>query len=328
MTRSKLLLRPAGLTLGLIALSATTGCAHFREAHERVLREQGQEQSAATPIPTPTQAPAPRPAPVAVPQAAPVAAPVRSAAPVKDVPAPAESRKDEKAAIKARKEQDKAARQALRQDSKAQAHRPAPAMPQTPAPVTAPEPARPEAAAPQQTEPLRQPVFDTTAAPEPSPGKAADAAVATVPAAVPGSPSAIVIFSNVPGTHCGDCETLRISVAPSGKILIERGHGAEESWRYRRSVAHVRPDRAKAFLARVAAVRPMGRETLAAGPACPAGARDDALAIEWIEAERHDELTVPLSCGARREDSAISALLHAPDLLGLRQLVFPWNTAR
>lgn len=325
-TRAKLLLRPAGLTLGLIALSATTGCAHFREAHERVLREQGQEQAATVPAPpveASAQAPVqpPRPALVVAPQPAPV--PQASPAPLADASAPTLSRKDEKAADKARKAQEKAARRAERQEAKAQAHHPALVAAQTP--VAQAEPALPAAPTP-MAPPTREavPLSDAPVAPAPAP----QAPLTTAPAAVPSSPSAIVIFANVPGAPCGNCETLRISVAPSGKILIERGHGAQESWRYRRSIAHVRPDRAKAFLARVAAARPMGQQTWAAGPACPANAPGDALSIEWIEAERHDELTVPLGCEARREDATISALLHAPDLLGLSQLVFPWSAAR
>jgi hypothetical protein len=343
--RAQPLLRPAGLALGLIALSATTGCAHFRNAHERVLREQGQEQQEQAAPPAPATPPAPPPpvqaAPVQAPPPAPLAPPAASPAPAVrpapiEAPAPKPDIKAEKAAQKAQKAKDKAALRAQREESRKQAEPvPAPAAPETapPAPQPAPVAAAPAPVAPAPEPATRQPVLEAPVtsswAPE---APAAPAAVAAPAAAAeqnaaPASANAIVIFSNVTGGRCGDCQTLKISVAPSGKILIERGRGAEESWRYRRSVAHVRPDRAAAFAARLAAVRPLGKQVLAGGPACPA-AQGDALAIEWIEAERHDELTVPLGCGARREDAAIAALLHAPDLLGLHQLDFPWSANR
>ena len=135
---------------------------------------------------------------------------------------------------------------------------------------------------------------------------------------VPGA--TIIIFANVPGARCGACETIKMSVAPSGKVLIERGYGAEESWRYKRSTAHVRAERAAAFAARLAAMRPVGRQDLA----CPAPGQGEGLNIEWIEAGRHDQLTLAPGC----DTASLAALLHAPDLLGLSQVTFPWGAAR
>ncbi len=98
------------------------------------------------------------------------------------------------------------------------------------------------------------------------------------------------------------------------------GHG---NWRYRRSRADIRPERAAAFAARLSADRPVGAQALGNG-GCAAPATGDAgLSIEWIEADRHDLLTVEFGCPAGAGGQTAERLRHAPDLLGLRQLDFP-----
>jgi hypothetical protein len=198
--------------------------------------------------------------------------------------------------------------------------------------------ARQAKAAPAQ--PQRQPVFDTPAAPPPAvpapapapalvaPPPAPVAPVAVAPAAPVAAASTeepagagIIVFANLPGTRCGACETVKISVQPSGKVLIERGHGAQESWRYRRSLARTRPERAAAFAARLAALRPQGKQDLTC--AAPT-TQDQGVSVEWIEGDRHDQLTIAPGCG----NASLATLMQAPDLLDLHQLVFPWAAAR
>jgi hypothetical protein len=107
-------------------------------------------------------------------------------------------------------------------------------------------------------------------------------------------------------------------------VLIESGrfNGNGSDWRYRRSSAHVAPERAAAFAARLAAWRPHGRQA----PTCaaPAG-RDSGVVVEWFEMGRNDQLNVKFAC----VDAQTSEMLRsAPALLGLRQLDFPWAASR
>ncbi len=105
-------------------------------------------------------------------------------------------------------------------------------------------------------------------------------------------------------------------------MLIERGYWASaehSNWRYKRSRAEVSPARAAAFAASLSADRPAGVQTVGTA-ACPASSGDDGLSIEWIEADRHDLLTVKSGCPGSQ---LAQRLRHAPDLLGLRQLALP-----
>jgi hypothetical protein len=169
-----------------------------------------------------------------------------------------------------------------------------------------------------------------TEVPEQSPPPPAPAPVATTDkaAAAPAATDAVIVFANIPGTQCGACETLKISVTPSGSVLIERGHwdSGHTSWHYERSKAQVGPARAADFAGRVGAYRAAGDQTLAGGPACPEPvAEDDGLTIEWVAAGQYDQARFNFGCPARRASQLADTLRHAPDVLGLRQLVFPWS---
>lgn len=229
-----------------------------------------------------------------------------------------------------------AQRAALAEREQAAAPRPAPAF------VVATPPATPQAeplaktvaprAEPRSDKPKAnhraQPVPPEASSPVPeapiSPALAPSPPLTVVPAPT----TAIIVFANTAGTHCGACETLKISVAPSGRILIERSHSAGDNreWQYKRSIANVGPAAAAAFAAKLSAYRPMGAPVSASDADCATPATpDDGLVIEWIEAGRHDQLTVNFSCPARGNSPLADMLRHAPDALGLRQLVFPWR---
>lgn len=170
----------------------------------------------------------------------------------------------------------------------------------------------------------------TTPVPIPAPvaPPVADTASAVT---APATDNATIVFTNVPDANCGACETLKVSVTPSGQVLIEDGHwaGNGRNWVYKRSVAHVAPDRVAAFAASLSSNRPAGEQLLSGGPTCPGPAtEDDGLTIEWIEADRHDLLTFNFRCPARRDSPFAERLRHAPDALGLHQLVFPWGSGR
>jgi hypothetical protein len=268
-------------------------------AAQREAREQAAAQPAALPPPPP--APAPAPVEIAPVQAAPAAQPAAPAQAEPATPSAAEQRKARAEALKAEQE----ARKQARAQDKAARH------------AKSREPV-------QAAAPAREPVFAQAPAPAPVP-PVAPAPVEATPvteAPIANAPvdRAIIMFSNTPGAQCAACETLKISVAPSGKVLIERGRwtGANRDWRYRKSVAHVSPARAAAFAARVNAWRPTGDKALGS---CPASS-GDGLLVEWIATERHDRLAVTFACSDAR---AAEALRRAPDLLGLGQLNFAWG---
>jgi hypothetical protein len=118
---------------------------------------------------------------------------------------------------------------------------------------------------------------------------------------------------------------VKLSVAPSGQVLIERGYWASadhSNWHYKRSRAEVSPARAAAFAARLSEARPAGIQSIGSG--CPAPATGaGGLSIEWIEGDRHDRLTVTFGCRSGQDSQVAERLRHAPDLLGLSQLAFP-----
>lgn len=281
--RTNFLDRPAGLALCLVALSVTAGCAHFHNAEVRASQQRAQFQP---PVPPPAQAESMPPA--ALPSVAPAPVAVPQASPVPPgvrvaAPEPVEQKSPEQLSP--------SKRVALA------------APPQTPA----------------AAEPVPAPIVPVPAAPRP-----ADPAPRAVAAS--GNDSAVIVFANSPGAHCGSCETLKISVAPSGQVLIERGYWAENhsSWRYKRSVAHVGATRAAAFAASLSGNRPDGAQALAGIADCPGPVGEQGgLAIEWIEAERHDRLTVNFSCPPGRNSPTAEQLRHAPELLGLRQIAVP-----
>lgn len=198
------------------------------------------------------------------------------------------------------------------------------AMPAEP-PVAPPEAdnvaVQPAREAPAAIAPMQSPVAATVAPP---------VASAPSPATALATANATIIFANLPGARCGSCETLKISVTSSGQVLMERGYwtGDHSKWSYKRTVAHVGAERAAAFAASLSADRPSGARLLDGGIACMAAVQDDGLAVEWIEAERHDRLTVKYTCPAGRNTPVAERLRRAPDLLGLRGVVFPEDGGR
>jgi hypothetical protein len=203
-----------------------------------------------------------------------------------------------------------------------------PAVPSVaPSPAPAIPPAEPAPAAVSTNEPVPSAAAPVVATPAPeTPANAP----APEPAIGPATDSAIIILANTPGARCGACETVKISVAPSGQVLIERGHWAGvNNWSYKRSVVHVGATRAAAFAASLSADRPTGQHVQTGGANCPSAsanggaAQSGGLVVEWIEADRHDLLNVPSGCRAGPGSQVAERLRHAPDLLGLHGLVFP-----
>ena len=278
--------------LALLAISATAGCAHFRDAEERAtLARSGADQTMpalaqAQPVPAaPSLAPAPERAPISAHTAPPA---LTREVQAKPVPVRAE---------------------------------PSRGMTNAPLPAEVPLAALPAANRYRPTAPETAATIASTPRPVVVAGDADTAAAVAAPA----SAAAIITVINSPGTRCGTCDTQKISVAPSGQVLIEHGRwAAGGNWRYKRSVAHVGPVRAAAFAAGLNGDRPSGSRLMTDGDTCPGVATaNDGMVVEWIEAERHDRLTLRFNCPVARHGEVAERLRHAADALGLREVVWP-----
>jgi hypothetical protein len=246
----------------------------------------------------------------------------------------------------AERAQDEPARASLAVPAAAEADQ-APQAPATPVPAPPAVAAEPVAPASERHEPLAIPPIERAPPPpvatrgEDADGSPPDGSFAPAiipprepppppPAQTPRAPlapatdRAVIVFTDTPGERCLGCETVKISVAPSGRVLIERSSWTrEQKWRYKRSTANAGPERAAAFAAGLRDDRPAGSGTLPSSTACPdPAAQDGGLVIEWIEAGRDDQLTVRFDCALPRNNPLAERLRRAPDLLGL-QLAFP-----
>jgi hypothetical protein len=138
--------------------------------------------------------------------------------------------------------------------------------------------------------------------------------------------SATIAFAVHPPENCPTCRNLKITVSPTGQVLIELGSwdDVHRDWKYQRSRAKVSRNTANAFAASLDAVRPVGARALrTGGVACAAAQRDEGLTIEWIEFGRRDQLDVTFDCTDAVDGPAADRLRHAPDVLGLRRIAAP-----
>lgn len=186
-----------------------------------------------------------------------------------------------------------------------QAPEPQPERPAPPAPQPATKPATPRVkAAPAQVAPVAPPRI--VAIPL---GAASHAPAPSVPLALPREPATLV-FTHSPDPRCTDCETLKLTVSPSGEVLIERSHWDQGhiKWHYRRTTARTTPDRAASFAAFLAAP---------CQPSGPASATpsETTVTVGWIAPSGTGQQTLAGPCAAR--------LAPAPDRLGLPQLALP-----
>lgn len=138
--------------------------------------------------------------------------------------------------------------------------------------------------------------------------------------------SATIAFAVHPAENCPTCRNLKITVSPTGQVLIELGSwdDVHRDWKYQRSRAKVSRNTANAFAASLDAVRPVGAKALhTGGVACAAAQRDEGLTIEWIEFGHRDQLDVTFDCADAVDGPAADRLRHAPDVLGLRRVAAP-----
>jgi hypothetical protein len=92
------------------------------------------------------------------------------------------------------------------------------------------------------------PVVPAPVAPPPAPPRRAPLPAPAIPEAAeaPATNHAVIVFANIPGSDCGACETVKISVTPGGQVLIEHSFAAADK-RYKRQMARVSPARAAAL---------------------------------------------------------------------------------
>ena len=192
--------------------------------------------------------------------------------------------------------------------------------------VAQPQADLPQADLAKTAPPAREPVLEAPARASFLPAPAPDAGTDGSPE-IPATDRAIIIFANIPGANCGVCEKVKISVAPSGKTLIERIYLSGE-WHYKRQIINVLPENAAAFAARLNAYRLPADQARASAPACAEpDAREDGVVVEWIESGRRDRFTFTFGCAARRNSPLAEFLRHAPDALVLPRVEFPWVIA-
>lgn len=138
--------------------------------------------------------------------------------------------------------------------------------------------------------------------------------------------TATIAFTINPTQQCPTCQAVRITVSPTGEVLIERGNwdNVHRDWRYQRTRTKVKRNRANAFAQALNGDRPMGERTLrTAGLACDSHTRDDSLTIQWIEFGRRDRLHVKFDCGMKSDSTLAERLRKVPNVLGIRQITAP-----
>jgi hypothetical protein len=135
--------------------------------------------------------------------------------------------------------------------------------------------------------------------------------------------TATIVFTITPAGTCPSCQLTKITVSPTGEVLIEVGHwdAVQRDWDYQHYKAKVKRNTANAFAASLKADRPSGEATLnTPGLACGMPTRDAGLTIQWLEFGRRDHLNVVFDCPGSGGHETAQRLRRAPDTLGLRRI--------
>lgn len=197
---------------------------------------------------------------------------------------------------------------------------------------------RPEAVkppvAPEPATAAERTAAQKTAARMPAPPPETTSAPILVTGAVPRKPkpqifpdtSATIVFTVTPAGTCPQCRLTKITVSPTGEVLIELGHwdAVQRDWDYQHYKARVKRNAANAFAAGLKADRPTGEASVhMSGLACTLPTRDAGLTIQWLEFGRRDRLNVVFDCPASGDRQTAQRLRHAPDVLALRRIAAP-----
>ncbi|MFD2783699.1 hypothetical protein ACFS32_24690 [Novosphingobium pokkalii] len=129
-----------------------------------------------------------------------------------------------------------------------------------------------------------------------------------------------------PPSACKDCETVRLSVSPTGEVLIERGQWdvIHQKWDYRRTPTKTKAQNAAAFIAAMAPDRPLGVKAISGNEACTATTGDagGGVALRWVDGLRDDRLTVSFACAPYAGSTWERHVRDAAALLKLSRPIF------
>lgn len=137
---------------------------------------------------------------------------------------------------------------------------------------------------------------------------------------------ATIAFTMRPAEHCATCQTVKITVSPTGEVLVERGAWdiTQQDWKYEHATSKVKRPKVNAFAANLNFDRPIGNKALTTpGVDCRLSTREESLTIEWMEYGRHDQLDVTFDCSAGGDTQLAQRLRHMPNVLGLRKIAVP-----
>ena len=134
-----------------------------------------------------------------------------------------------------------------------------------------------------------------------------------------------MIVTVSPPTACKDCETVRLSVSPTGEVLIERGSWdiVHQKWVYRRTPTKTRGQNADAFIAALAGDRPLGVKAISGTEGWTAtGDAGGNVALRWVDGMRDDRLTVSFACAPYAGSTWERHVRDAAALLKLNRPIF------
>lgn len=123
------------------------------------------------------------------------------------------------------------------------------------------------------------------------------------------------------GPFCGRCETVKFTIAPSGRTSVERGHwaGSYRSWRIERSRLQVSPDRYAALRDSLGGYRPSGTLQRNSSTNCATFTEDlPEVLVTWHAADHHDQLRFGFGCEKDQTAMMREALRNAPSFVGVR----------
>lgn len=153
-------------------------------------------------------------------------------------------------------------------------------------------------------------------------------AAGLVPAARAGDaailPEGMLIYDNEALGLCYDCARVRIAVAADGGVAITRwrvGPGAVGHHEPVLRRERVSPARVRRFLRALAPYRPGEPQARVPSLCSMIVTEAGGLTLFWNDARGHQQLAVNYNCDPARYKAMFDALHHAPDVLGLGDLL-------
>lgn len=146
------------------------------------------------------------------------------------------------------------------------------------------------------------------------------AGLAPVAAAAPaGAPT--IVYETAPGPFCGPCNSIKLTVGPTGRVKVEQGHwaGFYADWRVERRQVWVSEERLAAFRLSLATVRPVEPLQVIDDRNCIPFVNDSpSITVRWRENSAEARLIYDLGCTDPKRAAMREALTNAPAILGIR----------